>query len=150
MVSAKTANAVRIDEASDGLVVLTTADADRFVLTQRELVGAIRGSEDVIGTGQRALAQFQEMVTAIQAWCAGHTSVGSCVMFPRMDDLLVLVVCNGEDEEGALDTALSALDLGMFSRNKFRVSWMMLRASEAAGAASFIKPESARLIYRAK
>ena len=150
MVTAKTATAVRLDEASDGLVVLTTADADRFVLTQRAIVGAVRGSENVIGKSQKVLAQFQEMVSDTIAWCGRHPAVASCAMYPRMDDLLILVTCKTEDDNSELDTAISALDLEMFSRNKFRVSWMMLRASEAPGAASFIKPEEARLIYRAK
>lgn len=89
------------------------------------------------------------MAGDIRGWCSRLPNVASCTLCPRLDDVLVVVVSKDEDVDGQLDDAISKLDLEMFSRNKFRMTWLMLRASEANGIASFVKSTDARCIYRA-
>jgi hypothetical protein len=141
---------VALHESSDGQVLLTTADSDRFIRTQREIVSAMRGADDILARGRNLSEEFNAMARDITAWCGRQRKVASCILFPRMDDLLVLVVATDDDPDGSLDDAISALDLEMFARNKFRVTWLMLRASEAGGLHSFAHSNEARCIYRAR
>jgi hypothetical protein len=142
-------NAIQLNELSNGNVVLTTADSDRFIRTQREIVAAMRGADDILDRGRKVTEEFDAMVRDIRAWCGTRAQVASCTLCPRMDDVLAVIVAKDEDHDGSLDDAISALDLEMFSRNRFRVTWLMLRASEGKGLPSFVKTEDARLIYRA-
>jgi hypothetical protein len=140
---------VRLHEGSDGRVVLTTADSDRFISTQRDIVNAMRGADDILAKSRDAAERFNQMVRDIQAWSARQPQVKEVILSPRADDVLVVVVSNDEDEEGSLDDAISELDLDMFSGNRFRLSWLMLRASEAAGTRVFVDADSAKCIYDA-
>lgn len=142
--------AVQLSEDSDGQVTLTTSDSDRFIKTQREIVGAMRGAEDILAQGRKVNDDFQAMVRDIQAWCRRNPRVESCTLCPRMDDFLAVIQSIDEDEDGSLDDAVSALDLEMFSRNKFRITWLMLRRSEASGIAAFTQGNEPRVIYRAR
>lgn len=139
----------QLHESCDNAVTLTTADSDRFVSTQREIVSTMRGAVNLLSEGRRASEDFSTMVKDVQAWCGKRPSVAECVLCPRMDDILVVVVAKDEDNTGQLDDDLSAIDLEMFSRNKFRVSWLMLRASEASGLNCFVDAKESRRIYRA-
>jgi hypothetical protein len=140
---------VRLHESSDGCVVLTTEDSDRFIRTQREVVSAMRGADDIVARSREAAHSFDAMVRDIQAWCSRHPRVESVTLSPRADDVLVLIVAKDEDEDGTLDDAISALDLEMFSKNRFRLSWLMFRASETVGVRAFCDPDTAKCIYRA-
>lgn len=148
MATSKASAALQLNESSDGPVLLTTADSDRFIRTQREIVATMRGSDDIVAKSREAAEQFGTMVADIQAWCGRHP-VAECVLCPRIDDVLVLVVAKTDDEDGSLDDAISSIDLEMFSRNRFRLTWLLLRASEAKGAGAFVSRADARLIYRA-
>lgn len=140
---------VRLSESSEEQVLLTTQDSDRFMRTQKEIVSAMRGADDFLAQAREVGEQFTAMAADVKAWCAVRPSVHSCTLCPRTDDWLALIVAKDEDPDGSLDDAISQLDLEMFSRNKFRVTWLMLRASEAGGARAFLNPREARLIYRA-
>jgi hypothetical protein len=147
--ASQTDNAIHLNEQSDLQVVLTCEDSDRFIRTQREIVGAMRADENFMSKAREASELFQQMVTDIVAWCVRHPNVASCTICPRTDDLLALVIATNEDEDGVLDESISRLDLEMFSRNKFRVTWLMLRASESSGAGAFLRTSEARCIYSA-
>lgn len=142
--------AVHLNEGSDGRVVLTTEESDRFIRTQREVVSAMRGADDILARGRKLSDDFGAMIQDIQAWCKRQPSLAFCTLCPRIDDVLAVMVASDDDEEGALDDAISSLDLEMFGRNKFRITWLMLRASEAAGISSFVQSQEARIIYRAQ
>jgi hypothetical protein len=148
-ITANRAEAVQLDESCDAQVVLTTADSDRFIRTQREIVTAMRGADDMMARARDASSQFTQMVADIKAWCSRRPEVASCILCPRTDDVLAVITVSTEDDDGKVDAAISALDLEMFSRNRFRMTWLMLRASEANGAAAFVDPAEARCIYSA-
>lgn len=148
-VAAKTA-AVQLNEQSNGVVVLTTADSDRFIRTQREIVSAMRGADDIMAKSRKASEDFSVMIKDVVAWCGQRPQITSCTFCPRIDDILVVLQSSDEDDNGALDDAISLLDLELFQRNKFRISWLMLRASEAKGIGCFVGNADARCIYSAK
>lgn len=135
---------------SDDPVMLTTVDEDRFMRSQREIVASMRGAEDILAEGKRVTDEFNAMISDIKAWCKLRAQVREVHMCPRAEDLLAVVVAADEDPKGELDDAISSLDLEMFSRNKFRVSWLMLRASEAHGLESFGRSPDMRCVYRAR
>lgn len=145
--SATKAPVIQLSEFSEAQVVLTTADSDRFIRTQREIVSAMRGADDFLARGRKASEDLDAMVRDVVAWCALRPKVASCTLCPRMDDVLAVIIATDEDSDGSLDDAISTLDLEMFSRNKFRMTWLMLRASEAKGIASFVKSSDARRIF---
>jgi hypothetical protein len=145
----KSSDVLQLNEGSDGQVVLTTADSDRFIRTQREIVSAMRGADDIIGRSREAAQRFDAMVRDIQAWAARQPRIASITLCPRVDDVLVVVMAKDEDEDGSLDDAISVLDVELFSRNRFRLSWLMFRPSEAAGARAFFNPADVKCIYRA-
>lgn len=66
-----------------------------------------------------------------------------------MDETVIVIVAADEDEHGLPHDAMAELDLRNFQLNRLRLSWMLLRRSEAAGWTSFVRPEAARLVYRA-
>jgi hypothetical protein len=140
---------VHLDEASAGQVVLTTQDSDRFIKTQREVVAAMRGAENMLTLGEKLSNDLNAMVRDVQAWCKTQQAVAQCLMYPRADDLLAVVISRDEDPDGVLDEAVSKIDLEMFSRNTFRVTWLMLRSTEASGLSSFVDLSQSKVIYRA-
>jgi hypothetical protein len=130
-------------------VVVTPPDYDRFVLTQKEAVKAV---VDHVASAERSRKIGEDiaaMVYRIHAWCKRHP-VSSCVVAPRMDDLLVVVVARGEDEGGALHDAMAELDLEMFRANSLRLEWLLLRESESSALSAFIDPTEARTLYSAQ
>lgn len=138
-----------LDENCDDPVLLQTEDEDRFFRTQREVVGAVRSADDLLARSREWSKHFRTMIDDLRAKCATTKDVAKCVLAPRVDDILVVVVAKGEDEEGVLDDFVSAWDLEMFGQNRFRLSWLMLRGSEAHGLGSFVDPALARTLYSA-
>lgn len=139
---------IRIAPGGIAPVVFSTEDFDTFVLTQSRAVEAVKAHvarED----GRREIGEkVVAWVYRLREWCKEH-AVASCVVSPRMDDLLVVVTSRDEDDGGKLHDSMAELDLESFNRNKLRVSWLLLRASEADGLSAFADLEQARTVYRA-
>jgi hypothetical protein len=123
-------------------------DVDRFILSQREVIEAVVEQEQ----RKERLTKIGEDIAAwvyrVRTWCVAHP-VASCVVGPRTSDLLVVVTAKGEDPDGTLHDAMSALDLESFQKNGLALSWILLRASEAEGLSAFIEAADARTIYGA-
>ena len=66
-----------------------------------------------------------------------------------MDETVIVIVAADEDDHGSLHDAMAELDLRNFQQNRLRLSWLLLRKSEGAGWTSFVRPQAARLVYRA-
>jgi hypothetical protein len=64
-----------------------------------------------------------------------------------MDDVMVVVVAQDEDTDGSLHDEMSRYDIENFRRNRLRLSWLLLRDSEADGLNAFIDPSAARLVF---
>jgi hypothetical protein len=142
--------AVQLSERSSGQVVLTTEDFDRFVMTQRDIVDACRGHTNFLAKSREMAEEMHRTIADINAWCLAHNdSVANCAACPRADDMLILVTAKNEDDGGHLHDDMCALDLELFNRNKFRLYWLLLRASEASGADAFLNPDACRTIYSA-
>lgn len=139
-----------LDENCNDPVLLQTEDEDRFLKTQREIVGAVRSADDFLTQAKQVSQQFNTMMDDLKAKCLTNPSVAKCVLAPRSDDILIVVIASDDDPEGGLDDWVSTSDLEMFGRNQFRLSWLMLRASEASGLRSFVDPKVARTLYSAK
>lgn len=139
---------VALSHTSDDPVVFTPADFDRFVMTQREAVSVANDHLSAKAQLHQIGEELSLMIFRLHDWCKHHP-VAFCVMAPRLEDVMVVVVASDEDANGSLHDAMSALDLEMFSRNRLRVNWLLLRASEAAGLDAFVNRSLARTIYRA-
>jgi hypothetical protein len=139
---------VHLQGDCDDQVVLTPEDHDRFIRTQREIVDTMRRAENFSAKTREVTQQFSSMVDDIVAWCSRTPKVERCVISPRYDDVLVVIVAT-VDEADELEDAISALDLEMFNRNHFRLTWLLLRASEAPGIGSFVDSSICKTIYRA-
>ncbi len=141
-------HAIRIAHDGDAPVVFSPADFDRFVLTQRE---SLQAATDMIAR-KRIEGEIGDRIAAwvfrLHEWCKAH-SVGGCAVAPRMDDLMVVIIARDEDPDGRLHDAMSAFDLEAFQKNNLRLSWLLLRASEATGLHAFVNPKMAKWIYSA-
>ena len=130
-------------------VVFTLDDVDRFVLSQREVLGVVVEHEREKDRSTKIGEDIAAWVYRVRAWCKKH-DVLSCVVGPRMDDLVVVITAKDEDANGILHDAMSALDLESFERNQLRLSWMLLRRSESSGLCAFVDTGTARTIYSAE
>lgn len=149
MVSDRTsATPVFLDAAGKVPVVVTPPDFDRFVLSQREAVEAAQKHRDEREARREVGEHLAALVYRVHDWCRSH-DIASCVAAPRMDDLLLVITARDEDPGGSLHDDMSKLDLESFEKNGLRLSWLLLRASEAAGISAFVDPAVARTIYRA-
>jgi len=128
-------------------VVFTAEDFDRFVLSQREAVAAASDALAAKRHREEIGEQVGAWISRIREWCKDHP-VEACVAAPRMDDIMVVVIASDEDPGGRLHDAMSAVDLESFERNGLRLSWLLLRASEAAGLSAFVSTDAARTLYR--
>lgn len=142
-------DAIQIRADGDGLVVLTPEDYDRFVETQPaviEAVQAARQEQELVRKMQERIGAF---VAGLRYWCKSRP-VSLCVVSPRMDDIMVVIVAADEDPNGRLHDEMSEFDLVNFRENGLRLSWILLRNSEREGLDSFANLSSARLVYHAK
>lgn len=141
--------AIQIRADGEGLVVLTPDDYDRFVETQRAVIEAVKAARQE----QELVREMQERIGAFVAglhyWCKSRP-VELCVVSPRMDHIMVVIVSADEDPGGRLHDEMSEFDLLNFKENGLRLSWILLRHSERRGLDSFANLNSARLIYHAK
>lgn len=140
---------IRVSPTGTAPMVFTLDDVDRFVLSQREVLGAVVEHERAKDRATKVGEDIAAWVYRVRAWCKKH-EVKSCVVGPRMDDLLVVITAKDEDAGGALHDAMSALDIESFEKNRLRLSWMLLRASEAAGLCAFVDQSAARTIFSAE
>lgn len=139
---------IQIARAGGSPVVFTTDDFDRFVLTQREVFEAVEARQVTVEDQERTGRHFASFVYDLHMWCKQH-GVDSCVIAPRLDDTIVVIVTRDEDEGGVLHDKMSQFDLDSFARYRLRLYWMLLRASEASGLSAFVDPPWARTVYRA-
>lgn len=138
---------IRISSTGADPVVFTPDDYDVFVLSQREAVDAAKQHQRAELAEQEVGEKLASRIYRIGRWCKAN-NVSTCVVAPRMDDLLVVVIAKDEDEGGRLHDAMSAFDLEAFQQDNLRLSWLLLRASESDGLSSFVDPASARIVYR--
>lgn len=141
--------ALQIAHDGDAPVVFSPADFDRFVLTQRDTLQAAQDHLARERLRHSIGERFGSWLYELHRWCEDH-GVLECYAAPRLDDLMVVLVAATEDTDGALHDAMSQFDLDSFNRNSLRISWLLLRASEAAGRSAFLEPSLTRVIYRAQ
>ncbi len=139
---------IRICADGSGLVVLTPDDYDRFVETQAAVIHAVLAAKEQEEADRRMQERIGAFIAGLRYWCKNNP-VELCLIFPRMDDILVLAVAADEDHGGRLHDAMSEFDLENFRENQLRVSWILLRRSERAGIASFADPDTARVVFHA-
>lgn len=138
----------RICHDSDAQIVVQTEDYDLFVTTQRDAVKALQHHEAMISSADSLRQSIHAMFSEIRRWGASQKAVSQVAWTPRPDDALVIVTATNEDEEGKLHAVMAELDLLISEQYAFRVSFLLLRASEASGISSF-GDEEMRPIYEA-
>lgn len=147
MADLTSATPIRIDSAGTTPVLLTTEDMDRFVMTQRDVVAAALALQQSSEDAKKAGEHFGAFLYRLREWCK-ENRVAECVLSPRMDDVLVIVVAADEDEGGKLHDRMSQFDLQCFKDNRLRLSWLLLRRSERKGMSAFADLQAARTVYR--
>lgn len=140
---------IQISESGREPVVFTTDDLDRFVLTQRDVLRAARGLEESRERERSVGERFASWIATVRDWCKSNP-VAECIVAPRMDDIIVVVIAQDDDPRGELHQRMSEFDLVSFQQNELRLFWLLLRADEAAALASFVDLSAARRIYRAE
>lgn len=140
---------LHINAASSLPVKFSADDFGVFILTQSQAAAAakrfVQGQDREREIGE----DIASWVYRLRRWCEVHR-VASCVVSPRMDDIMVVVTARDEDRGGSLHDEMSELDIESFKKNGLRLSWLLLRATESDGLAAFIDPAAARTIYRAE
>lgn len=145
----KGADTLNIAWDSDGSVFISDKDYDTMLRTQRQIVDLCRAHDRWLTHSREVGEQFTNAIGEIRAWCEAHQDVAACVLAPRMDDLIVILMARSEDDGGLLHDQMSEFDLEMFSRNDLRLYWMLLRRSEWEGLSAFADTNTIRVIYRA-
>jgi hypothetical protein len=143
------ADAIQIRADGSGLVVLTPDDYDRFVETQPAVIDAVKAAREEQDHTRKLQERIGAFMAGLHYWCKSRP-VELCVVTPRMDDIMVVIIASDEDAGGRLHEEMSAFDLANFRENNLRVSWILLRQSEREGLSAFANLASARLVYHAK
>lgn len=133
---------------ADGRVFVQPADYDAFMLTQRDAVGALRDHHKWIAAAEEAKQRVTDLFMDIAAWGKDHEAA-LILWEPRRDEGFFAVVARDEDPGGRFHDKLALFELDLYAKYKFRLSFVMFRASEAEGVESFIVPSKGRAIYRA-
>lgn len=133
----------------NGHLLCTTEDFDQFVVTEADAVKACFKAE-IDKQNMRALQDaFELTMRRIADWCRRHPIVW-CAMAPRSEDMIVVMCANDEDESGVLHDAMADLDVELFQRTAFALSFLLFRNSEAQGVTAFMDAARARIIYFAE
>ena len=136
-------------EFREGQILCTTSDFQQFVVSEEEAVKAClkshadRLERDALGNA------FELTMRQIADWCRGRP-IAWCAIAPRSEDLLVVMWATNEDPTGELHDAMADLDLELYDRTKFELSFLLFRAAEAGGITAFIDSNRARIIYSAE
>jgi hypothetical protein len=139
---------VWIDSAGQDPVYFCAEDFDVFAMSQHEALEAAKKQVDAEAAQRRIAAKFGEFIADLRAWCRTRP-VLLCAVDRTIDETMVVIVARGEDEDGRLHDEMAELDLKNFRENQFRLSWLLLRESEASGLSAFVRPGQARLVYLA-
>lgn len=142
------AGSIWIDSHGKEPVYFSAEDFEVFALTQGQSLRAAQVHRKEEEARREVRSEVGRLIGDLRSWCADHP-VGTCLVAPNMDETVIVIVAADEDEHGLLHDAMAELDLRNFQLNRLRLSWMLLRRSEAAGWTSFVRPEAARLVYRA-
>lgn len=148
MESPRKESMLHISAASSLPVKFSADDFGVFILTQSQATDAAKRFVQRQDRDREIGEDIASWVYRLRRWCEDHR-VASCVVSPRMDDIMVLVTAKDEDSGGILHDAMSELDIESFEKNGLRLTWLLLRAAESDGLAAFIDPSTARTIYRA-
>jgi hypothetical protein len=112
-------------------------------------VQALRDHHQMIAGAEKAKELVDNLFMDIVAW-GKKNKVEEIVWGPRPDEGFFAVVAADEDESGALQDSLSRLDYQLYQKYKFRLSFVLFRASEADGVASFVAEKAGRHLFRAR
>jgi hypothetical protein len=140
--------AAELSQRGEGQILCETEDFHRFVVKENEAVLACLAAKTAKTQSEELADQFELTMRRIAAWCQKR-QVSRCVFVPRSDDLLVVIVAKGEDADGSLHDEMAALDAELFKRGPFRLSFLLMRESEAKGIGAFVHPGRARVIHSA-
>ncbi len=130
----------------NGKLLCTTADFEQFVISEEDAVKACYRAHTAEQNLKAVQDNFELTVRRIEAWCRSHPRVMACGISLRSDDILVAVCATDEDRAGDLHDDMAALDLDLFDRTNFALSFMLFRLSEVAGLDAFVQPKT-RIIY---
>jgi hypothetical protein len=140
---------VRIEEDGDDLVMFSANDYDHFAMTQGEVFEAARNRISLSDDATSLVSLVAKFTGDLREWCKKN-EIQLAIISPRMDDILIVLVASDEDLDGKTHDAMSQFDLICFSNNRLRLSWILLRNSEAAGISAFASPQVARVVFNAK
>lgn len=137
-----------LHHAGEGKFFVQPKDYDAFVMTQREAVEALRDHKKTISWLEEIKGQIDSLFMDLAKW-GKESGAAKIIWGPRRDEGFFAVVAPDEDEDGALQDRLADLEFDLNKKYRFRLSFIMFRASEADGVESFVQPDSARIIFRA-
>jgi hypothetical protein len=137
-----------LHHSGDGNVLVQPSDYDTFLLSQRECVQALSNHHKMIEAAEQAKEQVSNLFMDIAAW-GRQNGVAAIIWSPRSDEGFFAVIASNEDDDSTVQNSLSGLDYDLSKKYNFRLSFLLFRASEAEGLASFIRDKSGKYIYSA-
>lgn len=137
-----------LDLSHDGAapVFVHPQDYDAFMMSQPDAVEALRDKHRMMSVVEEVREKIDNLLMDVASWSKEH-GAQEALLAPRMDDALIVIVAPDDDESGEFQKAVGELDLAMFDKYSFRLSFMMFRDSEAYGLSSFVDQKVARRIY---
>lgn len=139
---------IDLSASGDGRVIVKPDFYDAFTMTQREAVEALHDHKKAMSTMESLKASIDSLLMDIAAW--GKKNGATKILWgPRRDEGFFAVLAADEDENCVFQDALAMLELELRKKYKFRLTFLLFRASEAEGVESFINKSVARTIYGA-
>lgn len=136
----------QLSHDGSGNILVQPADYDAFLMSQRDAVDVLRNHHALIEMAEKAKEQVANLFMDIAHW-GRDAGVARIVWGPRKSEGFFAVVASDEDPEGTVQESLSKLDYTLYHRYKFRLSFVLFRASEGEGVTGFIDPKDQRAIY---
>lgn len=138
----KTSAAFDVDLHHEGegtVRIYPKPDYDNFILSQREAVTMLNEQQQQIETAHKIKEMISDLFLDLFVWGKGQERVVRIDWTRRQDDALITVIASDEDEDCTLHDAMAQLDLAVFNKFKrFRINFMLFRASEADGIDAFV------------
>lgn len=139
---------INLSADDEGQVCVSPNDYDAFYMTQREAVDALQKTHQIMTLVDILRQRFDAFNKDIVAWGTTH-KVNAIVFGQRPDEGFFVVIAPDEDEDNKLQDQLYWFEIEMEEKYDFRLSFMMLRASEADGLGSFVNIKKAKVIVGA-
>ncbi len=129
---------------SDGLVVMTPRDLDKFVMSAEK---AIEACSKEVKKGERSERFSEHFVAPLYDWCLSNASrIRACYLAVPSDHVPVFVVTNSRRFDFDFAEKVAAIELQLAGTG-WQVNVTQLPEADDESLATFLDPEKALQIY---